>query len=232
MLGRIKLVGLVAVIVMAISVVATATASAAAEFTPIEVTNGTAHGMGAKFEASDGLSVKCKRVANSMSSLSAVAGGSGPNIGFYLFFTKCTGSVGHAVCTSPGAGQGEIYLEALGSLGYINERKHKVGASFAGYGGQFTRFECVSTEAPTTQYVVAFGNAVGEIKPVNRLTNTFTVKFKQVGGQQAMSLQGELPANPLVAIDLSEYPLGAGEQNAGITVSVKLELERAVTLVA
>lgn len=223
---RMRLVGASLIVVFALSAVAAASASASPEFSSTQ--GFVAKGGKATFEGA-GQTVKCKRAESS-----GVGGLSGTEVGFYVFFSDCVGSRG-TVCTLPGENPGVIGLEVQGQLGYISKKKKpKVGVAFAGAIGEelLTVFECVSSTE--TDYVIAKGNLIGEIGPVNVPTEALNIKFKQAGGvQRPASFEG----GPTLAlegyIDPFEYTLtGAIETSAAVQLKTTLILSEPVEIKA
>ncbi len=137
----------------------------------------------AMLEISSGLSVRCK------SSRDYTTVTSSSTEGVELLLTECELRGGfETACTSPGAESGEIVVSPLvGSVGYLNKSEHEVGVDLRPLdGAPFAQFTCGGLEE-----LEVGGSVIGELSPVDNLTQKETSSFEESGGvQDLMSLEG------------------------------------------
>jgi alpha-tubulin suppressor-like RCC1 family protein len=99
-----------------------------------------------------------------------------------LKLTGCKLTSSGEKCTSTGAATGEIVSGALeGTLGWIEPETNKVGLELtAPLEGLMATAECGSTK------ITLGGELIGQITPTNTMRKTFTVRYKQKKGSQAV----------------------------------------------
>ena len=182
---RIRVIGLALVAVLAISAVASATASAAKpEFVFAGIKKGLKGKSGAgTLETVSKEKVTCAKSTNG----GEIEGGNGSKkvTGVVVTFTGCVSS--GFKCSTTGAAAGEIVTKSLsGELGYINKAAKTVGVDLAPTGGgEFVEFNC----AGGIVKVKVKGSVIGQITPVNKkvlTTEHFTLTFTQTSGKQAI----------------------------------------------
>lgn len=102
------------------------------------------------------------------------------NVTFKL--TGCKLASSGEKCTSTGAATGEIVSGALeGTLGWIEPETNKVGLEVtAPLEGLMATAECGTTK------IALGGELIGQIVPTNTMRKTFTVRYKQKKGAQAV----------------------------------------------
>jgi hypothetical protein len=108
--------------------------------------------------------------------------------GVQFIFTGCTatGPFGeNAPCKSAGAGENEIRAEPLkGELIYLVANSSRAGMDFKPEAGEtFASFTCVGLFG-ITEHLTVTGSVVGELTPVNVLSNKFELILKQTKGRQ------------------------------------------------
>lgn len=182
---HLRILGLAVAAVLALSAVAASGASAALpEFTgPFPKAFTSTSGKGT-LETKAGRKVTCEADTNT----GKITGAKSDEA--TVKFTGCkiekTGVT--LTCTSPGAKEGEIVVEVLSTLVYIKEAAPKeVGIVLKPKTGTtFVTFKCVgkSIFGTVEESVTVRGEVIGVITPINTLTSTFTLAFKQTKGVQ------------------------------------------------
>jgi hypothetical protein len=103
-----------------------------------------------------------------------------------MTFTGCRGGKTKSECQSAGAVAGEIRTARLRSLYGFIERPKNVGVSLEAVRGNFMEFRCGE------ESVVVRGSVIGPIRPVSKMSSTFTEKFKGAKGvQKVQKSEGE-----------------------------------------
>jgi hypothetical protein len=106
-----------------------------------------------------------------------------------------TGCVSHwpeprATCSNTTKPQEVVAAPSNGELGLINASSNSVGLRF-----EFN-LEAICKSPKSTYNVRIRGSAIGEIRPINTLSNVFTVAFKRSGWEQEPStFEGGVPAS-------------------------------------
>ncbi len=181
--GRVKTIGLAFVAVFALSAVAASAASAAKpEFLgpfPNKFTSTSGKGI---LETVNGKKVECESDTNEGELTSAKK----DNV--IVKFKGCKG-LGGGAChsTIPLGGPGEIITnKLLSTLGYIDKATKEVGIALEPEAkkGLFTTIVCLVGEIEIP--VEVKGSVIGVVTPINTLTKTFTLEFKQSKGVQAV----------------------------------------------
>lgn len=153
-------------------------------------------------------------------------------------FTGCTtsGPFGNAwTCTSTGANSGEVRtVDLKGTLVYLTAGSSKVGVVLSPESGTaFASFTCKGIFLSETLTV---SNAViGELTPVNTLTNAFTLTFGQTGGHQ--SPETYLASSGCAATKAVLSSTGSGAESfgpiqSGISASESLTTSKKVKVAA
>ncbi len=178
---RIKIIGLALVAVFAISAVAAASASALPEFSGFAA--------GEKFKAKAGAgSLDTAGTVGKQRHVNCTAGGGEGTIEATktskttVKFTGCKAAGGFASipCKTVGANAEEIVTKALvGKLKYLNEAKKEVVLVLEPEvaGGLFAEFTCEGLGV--TEKIKVKGTSIGQLTPVNTLTKTTTLTFKE-----------------------------------------------------
>jgi hypothetical protein len=96
--------------------------------------------------------------------------------GLHIVESNCFGGTSK-FCTSAGQPPHTVVSGALeGTLGYINAAEHRVGLDLQGEGGaDLFDYNCEGLEEDVG------GSVIGEITPVNTLTNAYSISFTRDG---------------------------------------------------
>jgi hypothetical protein len=166
---RIKMIGLTAIAMLAISAIATAAASAALpEQVPASGTFTATSGK-STFETKSGEKVVCEEDKASGEITGAKTDKS------TITFSKCEAF--GLKCKSKGAASGEIVLKMNSELVYINKSKKEVG-------NILTLAEELTIECTVLQKLKVKGATLCPITPVNTKTKTFTLTCTETKGVQ------------------------------------------------
>ena len=140
-------------------------------------------------------------------------------LGLHLY--SCTSS--RRPCDTTGVGeanqpQGQMYLELLGELVFLNKAKHQVGILFSPYNsGSYEDFHVSCREAPNDNIG---GQVLARISPVGRVIVpplTFSLTFEKKAGMQNPGLyEGSGP------ITLTTTPEGGEAEETGLSFSSTL----------
>ena len=121
-------------------------------------------------------------------------------------------------CTSAGQPPHTVVSNLLeGTLGYINAAEHRVGLDLRGEGGaDLFNYNCEGLTEDVG------GSAIGEITPVNALTNAYTVTFTRDGEgfQSIKSFEGGPEDVPLMKLN------GSGPFAASLEGTLNLKMEK------
>jgi hypothetical protein len=217
---RLRLAGLGLMAILALSAVASATASATLpEFSPASGVTLKGKAVGnAILETKSGTKVKC------------TGGSSGGEVTaektvskVKIIFTGCESS--GFKCKTPGAASGELVTEELtGTLGYISKAGKEVGILFKPTSGtKFIEFECVGGIVKTQ----VTGSVICPIKPVNTKTTKFTLLCKQTKG-----VQSPLKFEGLAEESLKTSINGGTPEQSGEEAEASIETSKEMTIVA
>ncbi len=134
-----------------------------------------------------------------------------------LKLTGCELGSSGPKCTSSGAATGEISSSPLeGAFGSAEPETNKVGLElYAPLEGQIAAAECGGTP------LVLAGEVIGQITPTNAMRNTFTVKFKQKKGVQAIQHFWSEINNETLEMSVGEGPV----EQAGLALEATLTNE-------
>jgi hypothetical protein len=227
---RLKVVLLALGAVMAVSAVASATASAAK---PEFVFTGTEKGFTGKQVGSGTLETKggTKVSCTAGTSTGEIEGASGSNkvTKTVVTFTACTSS--GFECHSPGASSGEIKTKELkGQLGYISSTEKTVGLDLEPKEGEFfVEFTCFGFLSSKVK-----GQVIGKLTPVNKEVKTtehFTLAYEQTGGVQKITeleIEGVKDTGDILSSSLN----GGAEEQAGEQSTQELTPKATVTISA
>jgi len=227
---RLKVIGLALVAVLAITAVASATASAAK---PEFVFTGTEKGFTGKqvgegfLETTGGTQVKCTAGTSS----GEIEGASGSNkvTKTVVTFTGCTSS--GFECHSPGQASGVIQTKELkGQLGYISSPEKTVGLDLEPKEGEFfVEFTCLGFLTSKVK-----GQVIGKLTPVNKEVKTtehFTLTYKQTKGVQELTeleIEGVKDTGDILKSSLNGNP----EEQSGEQSTQELTPKTTVTISA
>ena len=135
-----------------------------------------------------------------------------------LTLTGCAHSGSKEPCQSAKAPSGEIVTNALtGTLGFTKDEVTETATSVAvgldlGGGRSLLSAEC----GGQAEALVLSGSAIGAVAKLDKMSSSFSVKYKASAGQQEIEAFEEAPKDTLTAT------LGFGAEQAGLTGSQKL----------
>jgi hypothetical protein len=219
---RIRLMGLALIAVLALgALVATAAMAEKPEFSPSEKNAFTAVGGKAKFEQKGGIAPVSAEKSTGKGEVTNAKEGTFDEL--YENTTaplsgKCTGLEDKTV--------GSVLAKGGFKIGYLDKAKTKVGVAFKL--SSPIHFECEKT----VTLVTVEGAAIGEITPINTLTNVFTVVLTQTGGVNAFTEILNATNTAFEKFVLKSETNGGAFAQAGQETTVKITTTKAASIVA
>ena len=221
---RTKILGLVLGAVFAMSAVAASVASAGLpEFTVSTTFTGTS-GTGT-LETQSGATVICTSNVES----GTITAPKAVLISAGVKFKGCTATIlGKAEKCGTPPSSGEITTKSLsGTLGYVKAAAPKeVGIDLKPTSGTvLAEFECETTAGAKTKLVVS-GSVIGIVTPINTVSKSFTLTFKQSKGVQSVKkLEGEAEDVLSTVIGTAAASVSGLETTASLTTAVNEEIK-------
>ena len=213
-MSRAKLVVVAAMAIVAISALASASASALPEFLPTTTkAKFTSTSGPGTLETSAKEQINCSADTNEGQILSATT------FDVTIKFTGCK-AFGIANCSTTGAASGELVVKATATLGYLSKTAKTVGAKL-----NVTEFEFTCAGGLVKGKVK--GAVIGQLTPVNKKTKTGELILKQTGGENEFQhFEGEATLSKLESSkNGGAFELAGEETTDTITFAEEITLD-------